>query len=318
VRAGAYGLSLLSVPLNVQVITALVDKPRPLMELRRLIGSPPPSTTRRHLQTLTELGVLERHRSPGFPGSVDFELGEAGVGLLDVVRILDWWLDQAPDGPLQSSSPAAGNAVKALVDGWSAGIIRALAAKPLSLTQLDRLVSTINYPSLERRLTAMRLSGQICACRPSGRSTPYAATSWLRRATGPLAAAAYWERRFLPAETTPISRRDIEAALLLTVPYLVLHEDLSGTVRLVVESANPTGDQDPVGATLQFERGKVRSCVARLEGTAATWVVGSVGSWVAATVKGGGDCLEIGGDTELGRALVDRLYAAGPAAPQRV
>jgi DNA-binding HxlR family transcriptional regulator len=118
-RAGAYALTLLSAPLNIHVITALEDESLPLMDLRRAVGSPPQTTMRKQLRSLTELGVLERHRESDFPGSVDFELGPPGRALLEVVQILQGWLADSPDGPVQLGSIAAKSAIRALVEGWT-------------------------------------------------------------------------------------------------------------------------------------------------------------------------------------------------------
>ncbi len=43
------------------------------------------------------------------------------------------------------------------------------------------VISSLSYPSLERRLAAMRLAGLIEARPGNGRGTPYAVTDWLRR-----------------------------------------------------------------------------------------------------------------------------------------
>ena len=60
--------------------------------------------------------------------------------------------DNAPEGPLALGSSTAKSAIKALVEGWGTNMIRALAARPLSLTELNGLISGLSYPSLERRL----------------------------------------------------------------------------------------------------------------------------------------------------------------------
>lgn len=306
VRAGTHALSLLANPLNVHVLTALEREPKSLVELRRAVGSPPQTTMRGHLRTLTSLGVLERRRQPEFPGSVDYQLGPAGRDMLAVVRILQGWLASAPDGPLQPGSPAAKSAIKALVEGWSSTIVRAIAARPLSLTDLNRLISSLNYPSLERRLGAMRLAGQLEPSPSAGRSRPYVATDWLRRAVAPLAAAAGWERRHAPAESSPIARLDIESAFLLILPMVQLDEDYSGTCRLAVETRSAEGDA-LIGVMARVETGRVVSCVARLSGSADSWVAGSTRAWMGAALRGESDLLEIGGDADLAHALIRGL-----------
>lgn len=308
-RAGAYALSLLAMPLNVHVLQALAEGPSSLIDLRRAAGSPPQTTMRGHLRTLTKLEVLERRRQGEFPGSVDYQLGPAGHDLVGVVEVLQGWLSHSPDGPLQPGSVAARSAIKALVEGWSSAIVRAIAAKPLSLTELNRLISSLNYPSLDRRLAAMRLT-KLIEPRPSGgRSTPYAATEWLRRAIAPLAAAACWERRHAPAESTPIGRLDIESAFLLGVPMLRVSPELSGVCRLAVDIPSPE-EHRFAGVLAGVKEGRVIACVSRLEGRADAWATASVAAWMRAVKGREAAELEVGGEVELANALVADMHGA--------
>jgi DNA-binding HxlR family transcriptional regulator len=309
VRAGAHALTLLSVPLNVQVLTVLEDGPMALTDLRRATGSPPQSTTRKQLRLLTDLGVLERRQSLGFAGTVDYQLAQPGMELLEVAKAAQIWLGSAPGGPLELGTSAAKNSIKAMVDGWTATVVRAIAAKPLSLTQLSRLIPTLNYPSLERRLAAMRLTGQIsCAESREGRSRPYAATPWLRRAIGPIVSAARWERQFAAGETTPIMPIDVESTLLLTLPLLQLADGLRGTARIAVEMRRPDGTRAHAGVLARVEGGAVVSCSSRLEGYADAWCSGGVGGWLNAAATGDLEDLEVGGDSELVRAVIDGIH----------
>ena len=99
-----------------------------------------------------------------------------------------------------------------------------------------------------------------------GAGTPYRATPWLRRAIVPLAAGAWWERRYL-ADPPLIGRLDVEAAFLLAIPLIELPAGLSGKCRLAVEIQ---GGSSPVfaGVLISVEDGKVVSCSSRLEGEA--------------------------------------------------
>jgi DNA-binding HxlR family transcriptional regulator len=309
VRAGAYALTLLSVPLNVQVLKALEGGPMTLNDLRRAAGSPPQTTTRKQLRTLTDLGVLERRRQTDFPGTVDYQLGRAGVELLQVAKVAEAWLGSAPSGPLELGSLSAKNSIKALVDGWTSTVVRALATAPLSLTQLSRLISTLNYPSLERRLAAMRLTGQIATSDThAGRSRPYSATPWLRAAAAPLMAATRWEQRFAVGKATPIASIDVESTFLLALPLVRAARDLEGTARLAVELRRPDGSVAHAGVVARVERGAVVSCTSRLEGQANAWSSGTVGGWMNAAITGDVEELEIGGDCELARALIDGIH----------
>jgi DNA-binding HxlR family transcriptional regulator len=303
-RAGAVALSLLSAPLNVHLLKALEDGPLPLIDLRRSVGSPPQSTMRVYSRTLVELGTLERQRQAAFPGTVEYGSTDAGKSLLGIGAILENWLREAPSGPVALGSTASKSATKALVEGWSTNIIRALAAKPLSLTDLNRLIPRISYPSLERRLGALRLADLVEPYPGDGRGTPYRATPWLRRAIVPLTAGAWWERRHL-VDPPLIGRLDVEAAFLLAIPLVELPDGLSGKCRLAVEIQ---GGSSPVfaGVLICVEDGKVISCSSRLEGEADGWASGSAGSWMRRMSGRDGD-LEVGGDSELVREITDSI-----------
>ena len=119
-RTGAQGLGLLAAPLNVEILKALKDGPRNLLDLRQQVGSPPQSTMRVYTRTLAEIGLVERQRRNEFPATAEYSIRPAGAGLLDVAAVLDGWLQTAPDGPLAIGSVAAKSATKALTGGWSA------------------------------------------------------------------------------------------------------------------------------------------------------------------------------------------------------
>ncbi|HEU4598369.1 MAG TPA: hypothetical protein VFS26_01355, partial [Solirubrobacterales bacterium] len=139
---------------------------------------------------------------------------------------------------------------------------------------------------------------------------------WLRRAVSPLAAAAAWERKYLPGGTARIGRLDIEAAFLLAVPLMALPPHLRGRVRLAVEVQ---GGATPIlaGSTLAIESGMVTACSVRLEGQADARVFGSAMAWLRQLNGGSSFHLELGGNQELGKVVIEALRAAGlkPAKP---
>lgn len=310
VRAGTHALNLLSVPLNVHVLKALEEEPRSLIDLRRAVGSPPQTTMRSHLRALTGHGILERRRQSEFPGSVDYELARPGRDLLEVGEVLQTWLAESQQGPMALGGPAAKNSIKAMVEGWSSAIIRAIAARPLSLTDLNRLITGLNYPSLERRLSAMRLAGQIEAQPGKTRATPYGVSTWLRHAVAPLAAATRWERQHLPADTAPIARIDIESAFLLAVPLARLPDEANGNCRLAVEVRGAAREPSVAGVLVGVNEGRVTSCVSRLEGRADSWIVGSASAWIRAVIEQDVEGLEVGGQHDLGWRMLEALHTA--------
>jgi DNA-binding HxlR family transcriptional regulator len=299
---------LLASPLNGTVLQTLRDGPRRLVDLRRECGSPAQTTLRAHLKELEGVRAIEKRRRDRFPGALEYELTPPGSDLLFVVAAVERWLTHAPDGPIAYGSGEGKAAIKSLIEAWSSTMLRALAARPLSLTELDSVISGLSYPSLERRLGAMRLTGQVEACDGNGKGTPYAPTPWLRRGIAPLAAAAGWERRHLPEDSIAISRIDTEAAFLLTLPLLQLDSRHSGSCRLGVVMSDGT-KRRLVGAMAFVEGGQLRSCTVRLDRDADAWATGTTSAWLHAVVTADSDGLELGGDQQLARGFVDGLHA---------
>jgi DNA-binding HxlR family transcriptional regulator len=305
-RCGAYTLVLLAAPLNCLILKALDEGGSRLAELRRAAGFPAQTTLRVHLKRLEDLGTVTAQRLDRFPGTLVYELSDAGRELLEVAAPLEWWLEKAPGGPLSPGSSAAKAAIKALVEGWSTCILRALAVKPFTLTQLDEMIATLNYPSLERRLAAMRLTGQLEAQEGDGRGTPYGVSAWACQAVAPIIAATRWERRHLAASTPPIEPIDAEAAFLLTMPLLRLPTELAGSIRLTAEISDGA-QRDFAGVLASVDKGTVAACSTQLDGSSDTWLSGSPPAWLAAVIDRDRDGLQLGGDRRLAGAMLDEL-----------
>jgi DNA-binding HxlR family transcriptional regulator len=300
---------LLAAPLNSVILRSLSEGPKQQVELRRETGSPPQTTLRAQLARLAEVGAISKQRRNRFPGVLEYELTPAGRQLLFVATALETWLERAPDGPLTLGDNAAKAAIKALADGWSTRMVRAVAAAPLSLTELDRIIADLSYPSLERRLGAMRLAGQVEARPGNERGTPYAATDWLRQSVAPLIAAARWERRHQAPTTAPMGRHDVEAAFLLAVPLLELPPEVSGSCRMAADMPDG-GGRRLAGVMVEVENGGIASCATQLDGHPNAWALGGPQSWLGAVIERDLDQLEVGGDGQLARLLVDGLHGA--------
>ncbi len=305
-------MSLLSAPLNVHILTALENAPQPLLELRRAVGFPPQSTMRVYSRNLKEMGLIDRRRTNDFPASADYQITAAGQALLRVASSLQNWLERAPGGPILIGSASAKSSIKALVEGWSTNIVRAVSARPVPLTELNQLIPHVNYPSLERRLGAMRWAGLVEPRPSEGRGTPFTATVWLREAVVPLTAAAAWEWKHLRGDAKPIGRLDVEAAFVLAIPQIELPSDLTGNCRLVVELKN---GRTPVfaGVLVCLKGGAVVSCSSRLQGDAEGWASGSPISWLRQMSGYIKSQLELGGDVQLAEAAVDALRGLAPS-----
>ena len=309
VRAGGKALSVLATPLNLRVLQALSERPMRLAELRKATGLPAQTTLRGHLTNLAEIGVLTKRPTQQMPYAVENTLTPMGRELLDVADRLGKWLEEAPDAPISLESGAAKGAVKALVEGWGSRMMRALAARPMSLTELDSLISDLSYPALERRLSSMRIAGLVEACEGNGVGTPYGVTDWARRGVAPLAAASHCEQVHMRHESAPVTQIDIEAAFLLVAPLARLPGEASGSCQLEVE-ASPDVVPRPAGVQVMVERGNVVSCVSRLEPHAPTFATGSALAWFKAVRDGSIGQLRFGGTRSLAEGLVGGLHSA--------
>jgi DNA-binding HxlR family transcriptional regulator len=307
-RAGTAVLSLLTIPLNVHVLRALAGGPLRLSDLRAELGGPAQSTLRGNLSKLVKLGVLARCRGKR-PSILAYELTPFGHDLLLAAEAVEAWLQHAPEGPVALDSATAKVALKALIGGWSSTIVRALAARPLTLTELDKLIDNCTYPALERRLSAMRLAGQVeLGSNEGSRGREYTINPWLRHAIGPLSVAARCERRHMANVTAPIGRLDIEAAFLLVAPMIVLDADSNGTCQVAVEAGRGDSGRPWAGAQLTLENGAVTLCVARIEKQPESWVLGPAAAWLDAVIGRDPERLSFGGDADLGRDVVQGLH----------
>ena len=307
-RAGSTALALLSNQLNLYILQALTDGDLSPLDLRLAASVPPQSTMRVYMRKLIEMGVIERGRRESFPTTASYTLASPGRALLNVGDDLQAWLNASPNGAITLDSPGGKSATQALVEGWSANIVRTLASRPHSLTQLSRLNAQMTYPGLERRLSAMRLVKLVEPHPTTGRGTPYRVTDWLRRAVPLLASATVWERKYLPDSTPRIGRLDVEAAVLLSAPLIRLPSTFSGKVRLAVEIR---GGADPAyaGAVLEIDEGELTSCSSRLEGDTDASISGTVMGWLRQMNGNSVSDVEFGGDRPLGETVVEALRA---------
>jgi DNA-binding HxlR family transcriptional regulator len=300
---------MLAAPLNVPILQVLSRGKKQQSELRNETGMPAQTTLRAQLKRLVQAGAIAKHRRNRFPGVLEYELTPAGRELLCVAGALTRWLELAPHGPPALGGNSAKAAIKAFAEGWSTTMLHSLATGPLTLTELNRIIHSLSYPSLERRLAAMRLAALVEAQTGNGRGTPYAVTAWAREGVGPLAAAARWERLQAMPSSPPIGQVEAESLLLLALPLLDLPTAASGSCRMAVELPERHGPQ-LVGVVISIEDGRVRACSTSLRETADAWAIGSANAWLDALVSADTAAIETGGDGLLARTLLDGLHRA--------
>lgn len=308
-RSGAHALSLFSTTLHGLVLKALASHPMRLTDLRRAVGGPAQTTLRGNLRNLIEIGALEKQQDNGRGGLVNHVLTPLGSELLLVADALEAWLSRSPHGPIRSDSETGKAAVKALVGGWESTMLRALAARPFSLTALDNLITSFSYPALERRLGAMRLAGCVEPVEGNGGGTPYAVTKWLRLGMAPLLAAIRCERRHMALATAPLTRIDIEAMLLLSIPLATPGRRASGTAQLAVYGGDGS-ERRAAGVCLTVRDGRLTGFTSKLEPRPENLIRGSAMDWLDALVDGRSAQLEVAGEPALTLDVVHGLHRA--------
>jgi hypothetical protein len=179
----------------------------------------------------------------------------------------------------------------------------------LLLTDLARLIPALSYPSLERRLSALRAAGQVEGCLKRRREMPYVASDWLRQAVAPIAAAARWEQSQIPAMSVPLSDDDAQVLLLLAAPLIDVDPRLWGSCCLSVDSSKK-GAGSEIGVLLAVVDGTVTACTPRLHGEATAAVTASAAGWLEALVAGDTAQLEFGGDPRVAKEVVGGLHTA--------
>jgi DNA-binding HxlR family transcriptional regulator len=306
---GELTLTLLATPLNLSILRALSERPMRLSELRGAAGLPAQTTLRGHLRALTETGAVTRTTTTEGPHALENELTPMGWGLLEVTDLLETWLRRAPDGPIPLDSEAAKGVVKAFIEGWGSRIMGILAAQPMSLTELDRKVTELSYPALERRLSSMRMANLIEPRPSKGTRIPYAVTEWARYGVVPLAAASRCERLHMGREAAPVTGADVEAAFMLTTPLVGLEEAVNGSCWLEVEGAAEalTGQ---VGVEVTVREGTVVACATQPRSQPASFASGSTSSWFKAIFGGRLELLRFGGGGQLAEGMVWGLHRA--------
>lgn len=308
-RAGGQTLTLLGNPRNFLILKSLAEGTKGQRDLRRDAGFPAQSTLRGHLEALEKAGVVEKRRRNSFPGTLEYDLTEPGQELLGVATSLGSWLAAAPRRPIELGSDAAKAAIKGLVEGWSAAVLTTLAAGPLSLTELDKRIATVSYPTLERCLDTMRLAEQLEVGARSPKGTPYAVTDWLRRGLGPLALGARWEHCHRPDGVHSINHSDIDGALTLGGPLFKLSGEVNGVCQLAVKVPDGKKQRRSLGF-VEVQSGKLSFRAVYPQVKPDAWASGSMETWFATVIDADTSGLKMSGDRDLAGAVFDGVRQA--------
>lgn len=309
-RVGERPLNVLAVPLNVMILRALEAGPLRLAALRRATGLPPQTTLRGHVAKLVEIGAIAKQSSPESLSAVEHLLTPMGWDMLGLAAMLEDWLESAPSGPIALTSGAATGVIRALVDGWSATILQAVASRPMSLTELDHSIEGLSYSAVERRLASLRMAQLIEALPSVGSSIPYTLSEWGRRGVAPLVAAGRCETVHMRGDSATVTQRDVEAAFMMAMPLIGLPAEASGSCRLEVES-DGNGPFEAAEVTVTVDAGAVIVRDPDPDAEPVAHVVGSAESWFVAVGEDAPEKLRLaGGEGELAGTIVSGLHTA--------
>lgn len=310
-RAGGRALLLLADPVSVSILRSLEAGPRQSAELMGQIENVSRSTYFERLRDLEAISLIARERSRATPPVAACRLEGAGRCLLRVARLLDGWLGCAPGGPLAIGDARATAAVRALALGWGSTILRWLAERPRSLTELELLVEGLGYRKLERAVRDLSHADLAERVDAQGRLSPYAVTSWARQSAAVISAAVRWERQQIPTGSAPVTGLEVEADLLLALPLVEIPDAPDGHCMLLVDPENPRVE-DPAGVVVRMIDGRAAWCApASTCGTREiSSLRGDLPTWLKAVIRGKPEGLRCSGDPRLALKLIGGLHEA--------
>lgn len=316
-RAGGRALLLLADPVSVSILLQLASGPLESTELLDRVDFVSRSTYFERMRDLEELTLIQRTRKGGVPPVAQCRIATPGQRLLPVARRLDAWLADAPGGPLILGEAYATVRVKALAVAWGSTLLRWLAERPRSLTELERLVHIFGYRKLERISRDLVKAGLVERVTISGRSSPYGVTLWGRQTAGLLTAAMRWERHEIAKRSASVTSTEAEGVLLLALPLIELPEDVTGTCALLVDAEDPE-NESLGGAIVRLLDGRPVAWKAAtgiegegLELEADCWVRGSSLAWLGTHADAPVVTFRKGGKLELGDMVLDALRKLG-------
>jgi DNA-binding HxlR family transcriptional regulator len=276
VRAGAFSLRMATNPVNRKILLEMVNR-----DVRAPDG---------RLVTMAPSG-----REAIFVGGV-----------------AERWLEGALGGGLAIDGDRAQATLAALIDGWSATIVHALAAAPATRAELEARLDGLPKRVLKGLLARMRATGLLAT--PPGveddEEAPYVPTDWLRTGLAPLLAAARLElREPVEGETAPPTPLDVEAAFRLALPLLRLPEDASGSCVLAVE-LDPAVAEQPAGLTARVRKGRVTRVEPGLAKKADARAEGAAADWLDTVIEPGPKRVRTSGDRLLAGLILVELHRA--------
>jgi DNA-binding HxlR family transcriptional regulator len=302
---------------SISILRQLSSGPLDSTELLERVEFVSRSTYFERMRDLEELSLIGRERRGDVPPVAECRLTPHGGQLLPVASRLDAWLADAPAGPLKLGEAYATATVKALAVAWGSTLLRWMAERPRTLTELERLVNNFGYRKLERIVRDLVKAGLVERAAIQERLSPFGLTDWARRSAGLLTAAMRWERHEIAKRSAPVSPTEAEGVLLLGLPLIELSSDANGTCALLVDADAPR-EERLGGAVVGLVEGRPVSWSAAgeaevhaIEREADCWVRGPTLAWLRTHIETPHAVLRAGGDTDLAMSVMAALREVG-------
>lgn len=309
-RAGALTLLYLASPMDRKILLTILAEAATGAEVIDEAEVPDPDDPV-PLEIIADPYLVEPADPNVDPNAIEWDTtlrpSEAGRDLLFVGDTLERWLDECPEGPL-ALGPDAAPALSALLGGWSSTVIHALAAEPMTLSEVTEAIGILDEDTIDDQIEEMKEASLLVPLGPEDEEEDrFVATEWLRTAIAPLAAGARQELRHPLEDTAPIAALDVQAAFLLTLPMVELPDGLSGTCSLAVDLDEGVAGS-PTGATVRIEGGRLASCEVCLDEGADAWASAPAPAWLSAVIEGDTAGIRAGGDSRLAGTLLHGLH----------
>jgi DNA-binding HxlR family transcriptional regulator len=320
-QAGGRALLLLADPVSVSILRQLSFRPLESTELFDRIDFVSRSTYFERMRDLEELSLVARTRREAVPPVAECCLEGHGERLIPVARRLEAWLGDAPQGPLKLGEAYATATVKALAVAWGSTLLRWLAERPHTLSELEQLIDIFGYRKLERIVRDLVKAGLVERVASNGRLSQYEVTEWGRWSAGLLAAAMRWERHEIAKRSASVSSTEAEGVLLLGLPLIELPADANGSCALLVDADAPR-EENLGGAFVRLVDGRPVSWKATgelaleaVELEADSWARGPTLAWLGTHTNAPGAAFGMGGDTGLAEQVILALREVGSVRP---
>jgi DNA-binding HxlR family transcriptional regulator len=300
-------LRLLSAGASGSILMALGEGPLRTKELTERIPGYAPRTVYRHANRLTQIGIVERHESPGVPSKVVHRLDEPrGRELHDLINAYA----NASLGRLSSGEIGAHEwgSLALLADLWESGMFEELNRGPRSTTELARGEHGLSFHQVSRRATLFALGGFIEEVMEGTRRRGYTLTEQSRRAMGLIAGIGRWRRRHVvPEGMTGLSAGEVAGLMRTVLPLAFLPDRVEEGFELQIV---PVGEEEEevVWARVRAN-GAVVSCLSPPSNLGSS-ARKSVTAWVDSVLDGPEEGFSGSGDAPLIVECLQRLHAA--------